>query len=86
MKRCLLCLQELPLFQGLERSEFANVCISATKKQVAKADYLFRQGEYAEAVYLVKSGKLKLVHVTEGGRESILDIIGSGEVLGETAF
>lgn len=53
------------LFQGLNRPEFVNVCLSATKKQVSKEDYLFRQGESAEAVYLVKSGKLNKMEKTQ---------------------
>ncbi len=86
MKHCILCLQELPLFQGLDRNEFTNVCLSATKKRLAKNAYLFHQGENASALYLIKTGKLKLVRVTDGGKEIILDIIGPGEVQGETAL
>jgi len=86
VKHCILCLQELPLFQGLDRNEFTNVCLSATKKRLAKNAYLFHQGENASALYLIKTGKLKLVRVTDGGKEIILDIIGPGEVQGETAL
>lgn len=86
MKRCILCLQELPLFQGLDRAEFTSVCLSATKKRLAKNTFLFHQGDNAGTLFLVKTGKLKLVRVTDGGKEIILDIIGPGEVLGETAL
>lgn len=86
MKRCLLCLQELPIFQGLEKKEFANICFSTIKKSVAKGDFLFRQGEPANTLCLIKAGKIKLVQVTEGGREIILDVLGPGEVLGETVL
>ncbi|MDN5347672.1 MAG: family transcriptional regulator, cyclic receptor protein [Clostridia bacterium] len=86
MKRCLLCLQELPIFQGLDKSEFANVCFSATKRRITKESFLFFQGEPANTVYLIKAGKFKLVQVTDQGREIILDVIGPGEVLGETAL
>lgn len=86
MKRCLLCLQELPLFQGLDRPEFANICLSAAKKKLDKGNFLFHQGDQSNTVYLIKAGKLKLVQVTAEGREVILDVIGPGEVIGETAL
>lgn len=86
MKRCLLCLQELALFQGLDRPEFANICLSAAKKKIDKGNFLFHQGEQSNTVYLIKAGKLKLLQVTAEGREVILDVIGPGEVLGETAL
>ncbi|KKM08668.1 hypothetical protein SY88_22855 [Clostridiales bacterium PH28_bin88] len=86
MKRCLLCLQELPVFTGLARNEFVNVCLSAAKKQLDKGTTLFNQGDRLETVYLIKAGKIKIVRATESGRELILDVLGPGEVLGETAL
>lgn len=85
-KRCLLCLRELPLFRGLDRSEFRQVCLTADKRRLARGQVVFRQGEPADSIYLVKAGKLKLVRVTGEGREAILDVVGPGEVLGETAL
>jgi CRP/FNR family transcriptional regulator len=81
-----LCLRELPLFGGLDARSFANVCLRASKLRAAKGQCLFHQGEPADAVYLVKAGKLKLVQATIDGRAVILDIVGPGEVLGETAL
>ncbi|KLU61114.1 global nitrogen regulator [Peptococcaceae bacterium CEB3] len=86
MAKCINCLKELELFRGLEQEEFANVCLAATKKTIEKGSYLFAQGEPADTLYLVKVGKLKLVQLTEGGREIIVDILGQGEVLGETVL
>ncbi len=86
MKRCLLCLRELPVFQGLSRSEFSKVCLSATKRHLAKGEILFLQGEPADTIYLIKRGKLKLVQVSSEGREMIIDVLGPGEVLGEMLF
>ena len=86
MKRCIICLQELDLFQGLEKEQFIHLCQCTAKKRLTKGDYLFCQGESASTVYLIKSGKLKLVQITEDGRESILDVCGPGEILGELSL
>jgi CRP/FNR family transcriptional regulator len=62
------------------------VCLRASKLQAAKGICLFHQGELVNAVYLIKAGKVKLVQVTPEGRAAILDVLGPGEVLGETAL
>jgi CRP/FNR family transcriptional regulator len=86
MKRCLICLQELDLFQGLERAQFTNLCQCTTRKRLSKGHYLFHQGELSNTIYLIKSGKLKLVQNTEDGHETILDVCGPGEVLGKLSL
>ncbi len=86
MQRCVLCLKELLLFEGLDKEDFYSICPGAMNKAVLKGQYLFRQGEHDHAVYLIKSGKLKLIQNTEEGREIIINIIGPGDVLGETAL
>lgn len=86
MKRCIICLQELELFRGLNQNQFATICRAGTKKKLARGNYLFRQGELTSTVYLIKSGKLKLIQTYENGRERILDICSAGEVLGELSL
>jgi CRP/FNR family transcriptional regulator len=86
MKRCIICLQELELFQGLESEQLANLCACTARKKLPKGERLYRQGEITRTIYLIKSGKLKLVQSTEDGRETILDVCGPGEVLGELSL
>lgn len=86
MRQRLLCLRELPLFEGLDESEFNSICPGIVNKSIAKGEFLFCQGEFDHAVYLIKSGKLKLIQNTVDGRETIISIVGPGEVVGETAL
>lgn len=86
MKRCLICLQELDLFQGLERVQFTSMCQCTIRKRLSKGHYLFHQGDLTGTIFLIKSGKLKLVQNAEDGHETILDICGPGEVLGELSL
>lgn len=86
MKRCLICLQELDLFQGLEPVQFTSLCQCTIRKRLSKGHYLFHQGDLTGTIFLIKSGKLKLVQNAEDGHETILDICGPGEVLGELSL
>ncbi|TGE36337.1 Crp/Fnr family transcriptional regulator [Desulfosporosinus fructosivorans] len=86
MKRCIICLQQLDLFLGLAQEQLTNLCQCTQRKKLSRGHYLFRQGEARSTIYLIKSGKLKLVQTTEAGHETILDICGPGEVLGELSL
>lgn len=86
MKRCIICLQDLELFRGLDQNQFTTICRAGTKKKLARGDYLFHQGDLASTIYLIKSGQLKLIQTHEDGRERILDICSAGEVLGELSL
>lgn len=46
-------------------------------------EFLFKQGDVANAIYLIKEGSFKLVRITENGEEVIIQIVGQGEIIGE---
>lgn len=50
---------------------------------VAKWDYLFREGEQADTLYYVESGKIRVGKVTPDGREITFRICGKGDFIGE---
>jgi CRP/FNR family cyclic AMP-dependent transcriptional regulator len=86
MKQCIVCLQELEIFKGLANEQMANLCQCTRKRRLSRGDFLFRQGEVTSTVFLTKAGKLKLVQISDDGRQTILDICGPGEVLGELSL
>src|ERR1700724_3764137 len=54
----------------------------------AIADYrkdqiVFRQGDPADAVFLLKSGKVKKTVVSEQGKEAVVALLGTGDFFGE---
>lgn len=86
MSKCVICLWNLPIFEGLSMDEFKDVCLNAYKNTLKKGEYLFHRDQPADTVYLIKEGAVKLVQCTEEGKEIILDVVGRGQVLGETAL
>lgn len=81
------CLHDLPLFDGMDRSVFTMVCRhAAIKRYYRRGEILFRQGEVSDTLYLIKEGSFKLVRVSEEGKEVILQMSGTGDVLGEAAL
>ncbi|MCR4435313.1 MAG: Crp/Fnr family transcriptional regulator [Clostridiales bacterium] len=81
-----LCLYDIPIFSGLNKESFKNICTASNKQRKAKGEVLFSQGDAADSVYVVKEGSFKLIHTTKDGDEVILQIVSTGEILGESAL
>jgi CRP/FNR family transcriptional regulator, nitrogen oxide reductase regulator len=75
-------LEESRIFDGLEPDERRAWLAEAVRRDLRRGEALARQGEPARAFYLVESGLLKLVQVTEDGRELIVRFVGSREPFG----
>jgi len=85
-KKRYLCLYDIPLFSGLNNDSFKIICHAASKQSKRKGEFLFCQGDIADTVYIVKEGNFKLIRTTENGDEAIMQIVGPGEILGESAL
>lgn len=52
---------------------------------VGKNDFLFRQGDTADSMYIVKSGKISLL-ISDGQIEKEVDTASMGQLLGEMSL
>jgi pilus assembly protein CpaE len=57
-----------------------------SRRRVDSGKSLFRQGEPADALYLVESGRLRIFVSDRPGHERVLQFLGPGEIVGEAAF
>jgi CRP/FNR family cyclic AMP-dependent transcriptional regulator len=62
----------------LETAAKGRVISSHLKKQV-----IFAQGDPADSVFYIKSGKIKVTVVSKQGKEAVVAILGADEFLGE---
>lgn len=54
--------------------------------RVQRGGIIFAEGEAGERMYVVLDGKVKLGHAAPDGRESLLAVLGPGEVFGELSL
>ena len=47
---------------------------------------IFSQGEVADAVFYIQQGKVKLIVVSEQGKEAVVAILGPGQFFGEACL
>ncbi|MFC0230320.1 Crp/Fnr family transcriptional regulator [Bhargavaea ullalensis] len=56
---------------------------SSGRQFIRKGEYLFREGEPADALYYVDGGKIRVGKVTPDGRELTFRLCGAGDFIGE---
>ncbi|MDB5280228.1 MAG: hypothetical protein JWR61_5183 [Ferruginibacter sp.] len=73
------------LFHDLGYDAICKIHAAGEKQQIDSGEYLFRQGDIQDSLYIVLSGRLRAVHEDNGALQ-ILGDIGEGEPTGEFAL
>ena len=76
MERFLATVEPFTRLSSVERQRLTHV---AREKRYAKGETIFRAGEPAEAVCVVKEGRVHLMKFLEGGQASTTCVMTSGE-------
>ncbi|MDR5658680.1 Crp/Fnr family transcriptional regulator [Serpentinicella sp. ANB-PHB4] len=79
-------LKKIPGFQDLKSDDLEKISKISTYKNLSKGTTIFFEGDLGEAVYFLKSGKVKIYKTTLDGREHIFNIVGSGDVFAEVTL
>lgn len=59
---------------------------AGTEYKIKPKEYIFRQGDEENCIYLIKKGAVKTFYVAENGKEVSFQIAGAGQIVGESAF
>ncbi|MCU0510896.1 MAG: Crp/Fnr family transcriptional regulator [Anaerolineae bacterium] len=76
-------LAALPVFAGLSDRDWEKVGDFFSEYQ--RDDYIFLEGEAPEALYVVKTGKVKVLRHSTDGKDVVLRMTGPGQLLGSVA-
>ncbi|MGZ3418715.1 MAG: Crp/Fnr family transcriptional regulator [Polyangiales bacterium] len=76
----------IPLFSGLDPKDLAQVGSIASTKLFKANERVVRQGDAAEAAYVVVHGRLKVSVEGDAARGALLGLMGPGEVFGELSI
>ncbi len=79
-------LRSIPLFSQLRESDLWRIREATVSRSYPKDSIILFEGEQAEALYVVLSGRVKVVYVSEDGREVILGTRDKSDFFGETAL
>jgi CRP/FNR family cyclic AMP-dependent transcriptional regulator len=75
-----------PLFAALDAEGAAALRSSLTERHVLKGTVLFSEGEPGDQMLVIVEGKVKLGQTSTDGRETLLAVLGPGEMFGELSL
>jgi NTE family protein len=74
------------LFAGLDPDARLTVEAQAAWRALHSGDVLFREGDTADALYVVVTGRLRVLAASASGEQVALAEVGRGEIVGEMAL
>ena len=77
------CIAHVSLFQGLSDAQQQDIMALARHRDYKKGDRVFSMDDPADSILILRYGKVKVSRLTPGGDEVVLDILATGDVLGE---
>jgi len=76
-------LKAIPYFQDLDAQALEGIRAHAFEVRLQKGHVLFTEGDPAEAMYVIRSGKVKIFKLSPDGREQVLRIAEAGDCFNE---
>jgi CRP/FNR family cyclic AMP-dependent transcriptional regulator len=75
-----------PLFAALDVEAAAALRTSMVEVRAKKGEVFFVEGEPGDRLYVITEGKVTLGHSASDGRETLLAVLGPGEMFGELSL
>jgi hypothetical protein len=79
-------LDESLILKNLSYSEAKKLVLLGSIRKASAREYIFHQGEKGEEMYLILSGRVKVLAEGEKGEANVLNILEQGELFGEMAL
>ena len=82
---CTSRIARLPVFSNLSSQDLDALASLGRERRATAGEVLFRRGDACASVFGLLDGSVKLVR-RAGGRETVIDLLGAGELVGDTAL
>ena len=76
-------LKSVPMFVSFSQDELRALAPMITRRSAPRGTAIMREGDVIDFLYIVISGRLKVMMGEADGKETILSILGPGEFFGE---
>lgn len=74
------------LFKGLDADVIDRICRDSTLLHRRKGEGVMHMGESSTSVFIVMTGWVKIFRETMDGVEAVIDVLGEGQIFGETSL
>lgn len=79
-------LRRVPVFAALTDHQMNQLAGAVTKRRVQRGELIVEQGKKSHALYVILSGRARVVMTDRRAREVILDMIAPGDYVGEISL
>ena len=79
-------LRKVAIFEGLTDAQLAEIQEISTQEEFKRGQYLFRQGDPAQFLFVILRGRIKLVKHAPTGATTIIEIYSIGDELSSAAL
>lgn len=79
-------LQNFNLIEGMDESSMEMMDQNSKMTKSSKREIIYFPEERSDTIYMLKEGKVKISRVSEDGKKMTLQLIGPGEIFGESAI
>lgn len=87
MNKCDQCIvRQLSSLKALNKEEVIQLANSKTTHTIKKGEAIFEEGEITNGVFCVKDGIGKLSKLSANGKDQIVKLVKSGELLGQRSM
>lgn len=78
-------LKTVAIFKDLEGDELSQVADVCTEEKYISGEYIFREGEHGNRLYLIVDGEVRISRDVPGSGEEALAVLKPGALFGEMA-
>ncbi len=79
-------LRGVPLFRDLPDHELRAIAGLTRERHFPRGAVILSQGDRGEALFVIRSGQVRVTVIAEDGREVILSVLGAGSFFGEMSL
>lgn len=78
-------LKQVMIFRDLDDNEIAQVAEVCREEKFVSGEYIFREGEHGNRLYLIVNGEVRISRDVPGSGEEALAVLKPGALFGEMA-
>lgn len=87
MSKCEQCIvRQFSSLKSLTKEELLKIADCKTSYTIKKGEPIFEEGEITNGIYCIKEGVCKLSKLSSNGKDQIVKLVKSGELLGQRSM
>ena len=87
MNKCEQCIvRQFSSLKALNKEELLRMADCKTSYTIKKGEPIFEEGETVNGVYCIKEGVCKMTKLSDNGKDQIVKLVKSGELLGQRSM